>query len=297
MFNFLPWFVLFPINFLLHLSSVIFWGGTITTLGVVKFFLPLPFIRRGLNWLINLCFKGFALTGVFFINLTNKVHWDYKVDGELSPEGWYLMLSNHISQLDIVLLTHFTIGRIPATKFFLKKELLWVPFVGISAWAMDMPFMRRYSSAFVKKYPHLKGKDIESTRKACEKFKKIPTTIINFVEGTRFTSDKHQLRNSPYTHLLPPRAGGIAFALATMGEIFDKVIDITLCYPHSQHVMIDVLKGELTLVILHANVKDIEPELVGDYFNDESFRVKFQNWLNRLWQTKDKYITDLLGQR
>lgn len=297
MFSFLPPIILFPINFCLHVLNVIFWGSVISSLGVIKFLLPLALMTRMLNLIINLSFKGFAVFAVGIINLTNKVHWDYKVEGKLKKKGWYLMLSNHTSWLDIILLTHFTVGRIPTAKFFLKKELLWMPFVGISAWAMDMPFMRRYSRQFIQKNPHLKGKDIEATKRSCEKYKYLPTTMINFVEGTRITSEKQQSSQSEYTHLLPPKAGGIAFTLATMGELFSDIIDITLLYPESEHVMFDMLKGDLTMVVLHAKVQPVTTDIIGDYFNNQDFKQQFQQWLNKLWRSKDKYIAQLLANR
>ena len=109
-------------------------------------------------------------------------------------------------------------AAVPFLKFFLKKELIWVPILGIAWWALDFPFMKRYSAAVLKKRPHLRGKDIEITRQACKKFKSLPVSIMNFVEGTRFTREKHDKQKSPFTHLLKPKAGGIGFVLSTMGE-------------------------------------------------------------------------------
>lgn len=240
----------------------------------------------------------FGICSVFLINMTNKVDWDYQINGELDKSHWYLMMPNHLSWLDIVLLIQFSAGRIPAPKFFLKKELIWLPFIGLGAWALDMPFMQRYSRAFVEKNPHLKGKDIETTRKYCKKFRSSPTTVINFVEGSRFTSEKHQQRDSQYKHLLPPKAGGIAFTLAAMGELFTNVLDVTILYPGSSgKPMLDMLAGNLTKVIVHVNVMPVDEAIVGDYFENETFKAKFQVWLNGVWQTKDRLIAQLVGSK
>ena len=59
----------------------------------------------------------------------------------------------------------------------------------------------------------MKGKDVEMTRRACEKFRDTPTSILNFIEGTRFSDQKRVDRQSDYRNLLKPRAGGFAAAL------------------------------------------------------------------------------------
>jgi 1-acyl-sn-glycerol-3-phosphate acyltransferase len=207
-----------------------------------------------------------------------------------------LIVANHLSYLDIILLIEFAHGRIPPPKFFLKKELIWLPFVGLGAWALDMPFMRRYSQAFIAKNPHLRGKDIETTRKSCEKFKSQPTTVINFVEGTRFTDEKHQQKNSPFECLLPPKAGGIAFTLAAMGELFTNILDVSIAYPQNRrHPMFEMLSGQMTHIVIDVRVLEVNDDVIGDYFNNNNFKQRFQQWLNDLWHTKDQRLKQLLG--
>jgi 1-acyl-sn-glycerol-3-phosphate acyltransferase len=289
MFSFLPYFLLFPIHLCLQVINIAFWALLIILFGLIKLILPFPLIVRPINLLINFMLCAFGKLSVKLIKLTNKVEFDYLVEGELSKNEWYLMMPNHLSWLDIVILTEFAADRIPAPKFFLKKELIWLPFVGLGAWALDMPFMRRYSSAFVTKNPHLKGKDIETTKKFCEKFKQMPTTVINFVEGSRFTEEKHRLRQSPYQQLLPPKAGGIAFTLAAMGELFTSILDVTIIYPNTRgSAMLAMLGGKLSKIVLIVN-----KNIIGDYFNNEAFRVEFQSWLNQVWLEKDILINNL----
>ncbi|WP_416307708.1 acyltransferase [Neptunicella sp. SCSIO 80796] len=296
MLNFLPVFILFPLNVLLQIANLIWWATLIILLGLVKLVIPLPPVRKLLTSLLNYCMHGFGIVSVAFINLTNKVEWDEQAEGEFDRHGWYLIMANHVSWIDIFLLARFAAHRMPATKFFIKQELLWVPFIGLGSWALDMPFMKRYSREFVAKYPHLKGKDIEATHKACEKFKLTPTTIVNFVEGTRFTPYKHQKSQSPYTHLLPPKAGGVAFTLAAMGELFSNLVDITIVFPHNKsNVMYEMLCGRLHKVVIRARVLPIDDRIIGDYFNDSVFRYRFQAWLNQLWHDKDK-LTEQVNQ-
>lgn len=229
------------------------------------------------------------------MSLTNKIEWQIEGDLELTKQSWYLLIANHQSWLDIFVILHFLRKRTSEGKFFLKEELRYVPFVGSACWALDMPFMKRYSRAYVEKNPHLKGKDIEATRKSCEKYRNQPTTIINFVEGTRFTDEKHKSQKSQFNNLLNPKAGGIAFTLASMGELFDNVIDISLVYPDNRgHVMKDLLKGNVTKIIIQVNQITVDDEILGNYFEDDAYKNRFHDWLNKVWERKDKLIQSLL---
>lgn len=292
--------VLAPFIFLVHLPlqllNLALWGTLIISFGIIKLIMPNWITERLLNPLMNCFLLWFGLISVGFIRLFNPVTIDYRVEGQLSQDKWYLIVANHISYLDIILMIAFARGRIPPPKFFLKKELLWMPFVGLGAWALDMPFMRRYSQKFVEKNPHLRGKDIETTRKSCEKYKTQPTTVINFVEGTRFTPEKHLEKQSTYECLLPPKAGGIAFTLAAMGELFTNILDVSLAYPENRrHPMFEMLAGQMRKIVIDVTVLPVTEDVVGDYFNDQSFKQRFQTWLNALWESKDERLKQILG--
>ena len=289
---------IFPLHLSLQLINLSFWAILIICLGLLKFVMPFAFISRAFNPVLDFMLCAFGVISVRLIRLFNPVQFDVQIDGELSKEYWYLMMPNHLSWLDIILLVDFAADKIPAPKFFLKKELIWLPFVGLGAWALDMPFMQRYSREFVEKNPHLKGKDIQTTKRSCEKFRSCPTTVINFVEGSRFTQQKHLYRKSPFTHLLPPKAGGIAFTLAAMGELFTGILDVTIMYPDNpQRPMLNMLTGRLGRVILRVTVAPVQADIIGDYFNDEDFKQGFQTWLNARWTHKDTQINLLSGDQ
>lgn len=285
-------FITVPLFFLI--TSVI--GSSIFLLGLVKLFLPLAPITAILNFFINALWRGWALFNLIAINLTNPVQWQIDSPDKFDKKSWYLLICNHISWVDIMVLTQVALNTLPSPKFFLKNELKRAPFVGMAAWAMDMPFMKRYSRAYLEKHPEKKGQDIESTRRSCEKFKNIPTTIINFVEGTRFTPEKKQQADTEFEHLLPPRAGGIAFTLAAMGQLFSAVINVTLNYPDNKTPTKDILFGKLQRVQVQIELLDVSEALVGDYFNDDVHKSRFQTWLNDLWLEKDKLLTRMMSR-
>ena len=292
MFSFLPAFISSPITFILFCANLALCGVVICTGGVLKLLLPFKTAHKLLHIVMHATFRLWALINYLIMIGFNKIEWEISGDENLNKSSWYLIIANHQSWMDIFVLANFARTRIPETKFFLKDSLKKVPFIGMGCWALDMPFMKRYSRAYIEKHPHLKGKDIETTRKSCLKYKETPTTIINFVEGTRKSPEK--LKNSPYDYLLPPKAGGIAFTLAAMGEQFDKILNITLCYPENHgHIMKDLLAGRLTKIIVKVEQISVSEEIIGDYFNDKKFKNSFQEWINNLWTRKEKLLKSL----
>jgi 1-acyl-sn-glycerol-3-phosphate acyltransferase len=186
--------------------------------------------------------------------------------------------------------------RIPMLKFFLKQELIWVPVLGLAWWALDFPFMKRYSREQVRANPKLGGVDLERTRRACEKFRRTPVSVFNFLEGTRFSEVKHARQESPYKHLLKPRAGGAAFVLGALGDQVRTVLDVTLVYPQGRPGAWDLLAGHLHTIIVDVRSIPIPEEfLAGDYAGDEAFRTAFQTWIGELWRDKDARIAKVLA--
>ncbi len=220
----------------------------------------------------------------------------YHVHGleSLQYEGWYMVISNHQSWADILVLQKTFNKKIPFLKFFLKKELIWVPIIGLCWWALDFPFMQRYSKEFLAKHPELKGKDLEITKRACEKFRHTPVSIMNFLEGTRYTQAKHDKQQSPFIHLLKPKSGGMAYAVNVMANEIDTLVDVTIFYPgeHRKELSFwDFMSGSCTDVHVHIRTLQIPAEMkIGDYENDPVFRKKFQEWIHQIWLEKDSIL-------
>ncbi|MFT0867643.1 acyltransferase [Pseudomonas sp. CAM1A] len=221
--------------------------------------------------------------------------WDIRGVDTLRSDTSYLCVSNHQTWVDIPALIESLNRRVPFFKFFLKKELIWVPLLGLAWWGLDYPFMKRYSKAFLDKHPELKGKDLEITKAACELFKRQPVTVVNYLEGTRFTEAKRAEQQSPYRYLLKPKAGGVAFVLAALGEQLDALLDVTIVYPGDKAPGFwDLLNGSISRVIIDIRVRELDPALCeGDYENDPAFRQTVQAWVNQLWLDKDQRIAQL----
>ncbi|MHA6198566.1 acyltransferase [Pseudomonas wadenswilerensis] len=224
--------------------------------------------------------------------------WDVRGNAGLRLDTSYLCVSNHQTWVDIPALIQVLNRKIPFFKFFLKKELIWVPLLGLAWWALDYPFMKRYSKAFLDKNPHLKGQDLAITKAACELFKRQPVTVVNYLEGTRFTQAKRQAQGSPYQHLLKPKAGGVAFVLAALGEQLDALLDVTIVYPGNKAPGFwDLVSGSIPRVIVDIEVRELDPALwAGDYETDPAVRQAVQAWVNQLWQDKDARIERLRAE-
>ena len=248
------------------------------------------------RWLMAIAASWIDVNSWMMNHLTSlRIH----VEGlpEPMPDGHFMVLCNHQSWVDIPVLQHLFNRRLPFLRFFLKSQLIWVPLLGLAWWALDFPFMKRYSRAQLARRPELAGRDTEATRKACQKFRKIPVSIVNFVEGTRFTHEKHATQESPYRNLLKPRAGGTAFVMNAMGDTLDTLVDITIVYPHGRGELADLFADRIPEVRVHVRLMPI-PERFrgGDYANDETYRTEFQQWVNELWRHKDATIQRLLEQ-
>lgn len=278
----------------LLVTSLLLHAVPLLLLSVLKL-LPIAAVRAKISaWLVALGESWIAGNGLLMDHLTGtRIEVDYR-GLPLEKRGWYLVVANHQSWVDIPILQRVLLHRIPFLKFFLKQQLIWVPVLGLVWWALDFPFMRRYSRAELARRPELKGRDLEATRKACARFRQIPVSVMNFVEGTRHTPAKHQRGGSAFRHLLAPRAGGVAYVLEAMGDAIDTLVDVTVDYPDGVPSMVDLLCGRVSRVRVRVCSTAIPDQLRGgDYENDAEHRARLQAWVNELWQAKDAELNAL----
>ena len=262
----------------------------------------LPFARTralGNRLLTGIAQSWIGVNNTMLDRLT-PTRFDVRLHGgvDLRLDGHYLVLANHQSWVDILVLQKVFNRRIPLLRFFLKRQLIWVPLLGLAWWALDFPFMGRYTPKQIARHPELAGRDIAATRRACEKFRALPVSIMNFVEGTRFTAAKQASQSSPYAHLLKPKSGGVAYVLSAMGEALHAILDVSIAYPAGAPSMRDLLTGRVPEVRVMVRQRSIPAAFTsGDYQGDREFRVHFQRWMNGLWQNKDADIAALLEAR
>jgi 1-acyl-sn-glycerol-3-phosphate acyltransferase len=287
------------LTLLLFGLNTIWWCSILFLFVFMKLIIPHKGIRQQISRLLILIAILWIEGNSFIIRITRTVQWDVQGIEQLTTKRSYLVVSNHRSWADIFVLQHVFKHRIPFLKFFLKQELIWVPLLGAAWWALDFPFLKRYSRAFLQKHPELRGKDMAATRKSCEKFKGFPVSVMNFLEGTRFTFQKHAKQNSPYRHLLVPKAGGVALVFSSMGDYLSNVVDVTIVYPENEppvHFW-ELLKGHVPCIAVRVRILPIPENVAGlNYEEDKAFREKIQQWVNQLWQDKDQRIEAVLKE-
>ena len=293
MLSFLPGVLRGILAVIILVINLLFWFIPLFPVAIVKLAVPLKPVRKSTDAILNFICTTWARGNGFFLMLLNDIEWDVQGDANLSMNKWYLVLANHQSWADIVVLQYILNNRIPYFRFFLKQQLVWLPIFNFVWAALDYPYMKRYSKTFLKKHPHLKGKDIETTRKSCEKFRDTPVAIMNFVEGTRFTDEKHQRQKSNYRYLLNPKAGGIAFVLSAMGNQLNAILDVTIKYhPHAMGIW-HFLCGRIHKVSVRIRSIPVAEDLIGDYASDGQFKIAFRKWINQLWHEKDDLLVAL----
>lgn len=274
------------LSVLVVFANTIFWSVLLFGIALFKAVIPATGWRNFWGRVANDIAQRWVGVNSAGLELTKDIRWDVQGIEGLRPDRWYLLISNHQTMVDIVVLQKIFHRKIPFLKFFLKRELFWVPIMGLAWWALDYPFMERSSSA---------RKDLDTARRACEKFRLSPVTVMNFVEGTRFTPEKHREQASPYRHLLKPKVGGIAVTLGTMGDLIDKILDVTLVYPEGVTGLWPFLCAKSFAVTVRVRQIPVTEELKGDFFSDREFRRRFVDWLSTLWEEKDRLIDELRG--
>ena len=229
-----------------------------------------------------------------------KIDMRITLPDDISTQGQYVLISNHQSWVDTALTQYVSENRLPLTRFFTKFELIYIPVVGQAFYFLDFPMMKRYSKTQIAKNPDLKNRDFIEAKRACEALVDKPFTLLNYVEGTRFSPKKHSLQQSSYVGLLKPKAGGIALALGALGEKIDGVLDMTIVYPDGIPDYNDLWKGNISRIgvdVRHVSLPaDLQARLLaGRYQDDEQTREDMYDWLDKLWQQKQQIMAKMIA--
>lgn len=283
--------VLFAVNTVIHVMLVFI-------AALLKAVLRVKALQRVCDRMLMSVAESWIALNTLMISRMTHTRIVVESSAELSYTGHYLVLSNHQSWVDIPILQAVFNRKIPFMRFFLKSQLIWVPLLGLAWWALDFPFMKRYSREKLAQHPELAGRDLETTRRACEKFRGIPISILIFAEGTRLTAQKHELQRSPFRHLLKPKAGGVAFVLEAMGDALHAVLDVTIAYPNGRPTFADLFANRIPEVRVSVRQREIPSALMrGDYENDPAARSAAQEWINGVWNEKDERLSAALERR
>ena len=274
-------------------GSTFFHGPPVLALGLTKLFKQSSKVDEANIQITN---SWLSVNNWLIDHVLPNTQWDISIDEnlQLSMQGRYLMTCNHQSWVDTTVNQYFGLTRMPLTRFFTKWELIFIPFVGQAFKILGFPMMKRHSKAQIEKKPALKDRDMQEARKACQQLLSQPFTLLNYLEGTRFTQEKHDQQQSPYQHLLKPKAGGLALALNILGDQIDALVDMTIVYPDGVPGYSEFWLGEVPRIAV--NLRKIHiPDWVlgGNYEDDAKYRERFQQWVHELWLEKDQLIESI----
>jgi len=279
----------------LMLVSTLLFFMPIFFIGLLKL-LPIPSWRSQCTRVIDQLVMRWCAINNLYINTTKRTQWEFRGIDQFKANDWSMLIANHQSWLDIVVLHRLFTGKIPVIKFFIKDQLKWVPFLGFAWWAMGCPFMKRYTREYLKQNPHKQGMDLKATQKAMQTFKSNPVTICNFIEGTRFTPTKKAMQKSPYQYLLKPKAGGISFVISAMNEKIHNLIDITIVYPDNNPSLWDFLCQRMEIIKVHVREIPVPQEFRQEALaSDPQLQEQFRDWLNERWLEKDRLLANFKG--
>ncbi|MDC0980018.1 acyltransferase [bacterium] len=278
--------------FFLVVVNTLFWCFFLLSIAVLKLLVPIEsFKRLCTKWIIAIGECWIFCNGLW-IKFLHKPQWSVTGFDSLNQSDWYLAMANHQSWADIFVLQGITNRKVPMLKFFMKDVLIWVPVIGLAWWALDMPFLKRYTEEQIKKDPSLRGKDVIEMKKSFGRFARYPVSIFSFSEGTRFTEAKRVSQDSPYDQLLRPKSGGIGLTLSTMPYI-KKVLDFTIKYNSKHRTFWDFLCGRMSNVEIQVKIIDVPENLLQkNYIEDEKFREELKEWLYSVWEEKNKFLNN-----
>lgn len=274
-------------------GSTFFHGPPVLALGLTKLFKK---SRKVDETNIQLANSWIGINNQLIEHVLPNLKWEISIDEQLdlNLQGRYLMTCNHQSWVDTTVNQYFGLTRMPLTRFFTKWELIFIPFVGQAFKILGFPMMKRHTKQQIAKNPELKHRDILEARKACEQLLSQPFTLLNYLEGTRFTAAKHAQQQSPYQNLLKPKAGGLALALSILGDQIDALVDMTIVYPDGVPDYGDFWLGDVSRIVIDLRKIDIPAWVIGgNYEDDAAYREQFQQWVDQIWQEKDQLISQI----
>ena len=262
------------------------WCAPLYIMGGIRSLLPKSEARRAMGGWMDGIINGWVASNRLLIRVLRLSRFDVRFvnDAALSRAGWFLVVSNHQSWVDILVLQDALLGRMPPLKFFTKQELIWAPLVGVAMWLLGFPYVKRYGRERLAASPALRERDRLATLRACEGFKERPTSVLSFLEGTRFTPAKHAAQQSPYRRLLKPKPAGLGYVSQALGGRVAALVDVTIRYPSAPPSFWSFLCGGCERVAVRIEALDAPPA------TGEGSRDALQAWAQALWQRKDERL-------
>ena len=236
-----------------------------------------------------------AAEGIYRLAVTFDDWWLKRVSGAawqdpglaLDRNRACIVVANHRSWADVFLIQSALARRGPVVKFLCKRELAWIPILGLIFVVFDFPVVRRRAASGpitgattdAMTEAQRRAADRRRVHDACQTLRSRPAAMLSFVEGTRFTRAKHARAGSPYRALLPPRAGGFEAIVQALAPDDAPVVDLTLVYPDRCGFWA-FLGGAAGAISVHAERLTMR----------EVLDAGPRDWLEARWRRKDEVL-------
>ena len=206
--------------------NLVFWCGPL--LGVLAVRLLAPQARPAAHRVSCGIYRRAVAFDDWWLKRVSGARWSCP-DLALDPQASCILIANHQSWADIFLLQSAIARRGPVIKFLCKRELAYIPVLGLIMLAFNFPIMRRRGRVGGSREER-RHQDRERVRQACAVLFEAPAAMLTFAEGTRFSKAKRLRSGSPHRHLLPPRAGGFTAIVEALSPLRPTVVDLTIRY-------------------------------------------------------------------
>lgn len=242
----------------------------------------LPFskaaFRRFNRWCAN-TWWGWCVIGAERINGTEIV-----ITGEDVPARENaLVIANHQQMPDIPVIMKLakTKDRLGDLKFFVKKQLKWVPGMGWGMQFLDCLFIDRDWASDREHIGRTFARLVDN---------RVPVWLVSFVEGTRATegklaSSREFARSrglSEMQHVQVPRTKGFAASVEGLRHHAAAVYDLTIGYEHGVPNLWQFIRGLVGRIHLH-----VRRFPLGDLPWDEE---GLREWLLARFMEKDRLL-------
>ena len=249
--------------------NLLFWIPALIVLALLKAVVRQPAILSFMDAIVDRIYRVAVWFDHFWLTRVLKIKLDVHGDVPSDRLSNCIVISNHRSWFDILLLQSLVVRKGPLLMFLIKQELIYVPVVGWICMALNSPRLNRGKSE------HGRDRDYASVASASQR----PGALMNFIEGTRFTPEKHDQQGSEYRHLLKPRSGGFRVMLQNLPAA--PIFDFTLVYPKDGLTFWQCLNGE------HLNYR-----IYINMFEAGEVPQEPTEWLAKRWQEKDQLLAN-----
>lgn len=270
------------------------WLCPLMVLVLLKWLIPAARFRRGVDGAMAWVYRSAVQCDSWVLFGLMDIRLEVEGMADRYTGDFYLVIANHQSWSDIFILQHLFNRKAPVLKFLVKKELIFMPLVGLICWAYDYPFLHRRSHKSDPNSSGVSKTDRETLNRSLGRFLGSTASIINFAEGTRYSPAKARKQGSPFRHLLKPRAGGLNAIFQMVGTRLDAVVDVTLAYDAETASFWRFIGGGIRRVKIHAETL-VPGEILhdGEGPQEGSPLGMTAEWINERWALKDRVLSRL----